>query len=172
VIVVDPGRQIVREIPKMPEDLQLRFEKYSFARYSCGTGYFKMRFSLKSASPEVGEILRKWKGNEWKELPSEFQHIGLLRETENRRWYMFHAVFPTPDLYELVTAVSDTGRAPTYIDNTKGCSAIPFLKYEIGDTGFIPIVPRKCLSDIRSGFAVIRFATFKTRPRLDRKSVV
>jgi hypothetical protein len=44
--------------------------------------------------------------------------------------------------------------------------SIPFLKYEICDPGFIPIVSREGLWDIRSGFLVIRFAALKTWSRL------
>jgi hypothetical protein len=160
ISVVDRSRGVIRHIPKPLQDLQLRFEAHEFARYSCPTGYFQMPFNIECGPNDVwptccsGQVGDRWGLAKW------CQHIKLIDQEEEYRNYMFHAALPDVGLYELKICVQGRDSVVTYVMNEKANLPIPFLKYEIDDTGFIPILMTAELSQVDDGVAVIRFAAF------------
>jgi hypothetical protein len=125
-----------------------------------------MQFSINHTAEKIWGTVSAITGNKVIKIDADLQHVELIATTDTRRRWIFHAVFRSIGLYRLSLCIDGWYFRTVYVDNLCGTTEIPFLRYTVGDSGFIPICPTKGLTQISSGFALIRFAVKNQRSTL------
>jgi hypothetical protein len=125
-----------------------------------------MQFSINHTAEAIWGAADAITGNKVIKIDADLQHVELIATTDTRRRWIFHAVFRSIGLYRLQLCIDGWVFRTVYVDNLCGTTEIPFLHYTMGDSGFIPICPTKGLTQISSGFALIRFAVKNRRSNL------
>jgi hypothetical protein len=153
--------KFMRAAQSWATEYEFRAESHLFRRIECKTGYLKLQVSINHIGKEVQGMVEALEGNSKVRLDYQLQHVELIATTEKRRRFIFHAVFRSPGRYRLALCDGQKVVSTFFVDNLRGTTEIPFLRYTIADSGFIPIIPTEGLTKVSSGFVLIRFAIKK-----------
>ncbi|OHS94735.1 hypothetical protein TRFO_10878 [Tritrichomonas foetus] len=170
-----PVQDFMKSSKVSPVGIRLKTESHPFVRFSCEDGYLIQQFSCLNPVNYISfRVYKEIKPKSYQQLDYEswISYSYVYDEIPNiypsRCRFKVYISFPDVGTYKIQYFINTNHVLDNYIDvkSIKIRKSVPLLYDHHHDSKFIPIVPKKTISPVRHGVAMIRFAVSPHRSNI------